>query len=173
MKYSSHFRCLCGCGGEECGLSLTYQKEYLSKLFGILLLGRFFSSFLNQFIHSLLYVSMDSGIFYSQGSHLIFILLLRLFQFRPLGVFQAAFYIPLITPQEIFLFLEQFTFSYYEMLQCHLFHPFLQVALAPFHWRRYLKTKFWLLGVFIATWVSLLLVPQQKEVGNMCMYTNP
>lgn len=48
----------------------------------------------------------------------------------------------------------------------------LQESLVPFIGEYYLETKIWVLGILIATWVSLLLVPLSGKSKEIYVYTH-
>lgn len=100
----------------------------------------------------------------------LFILCLTLFQFWPLGVFSGCFLYPFDRPPNFF---ESFlTFWHRKMLQAYLVfslpqlwnQPLLQGPLVSFFGEWYLNTRIWMLGVFTAIEILLLLVPGRRQL---------
>lgn len=105
-----------------------------------------------------------------------FILLLKLFQFCRKTLFQVGAYVHLTPPITLS------TFSFSDTTKSSgliLYYPCLNSRinlsiefLVPFIVELYLETKICVLGLFMATEVSLLIGPLSRHLVNICLYIN-
>lgn len=106
-----------------------------------------------------------------------FILLLKLFYLWRLGVFSVGCWIP-FTYTLIFYCSFVGGFSICLALDIYILCSSPTSVISPkipcsLYWRMVLETKIWTLGMLVATGMLLFLGLLSRELGSICVYTNP